>query len=212
MKYHKIQSLYKRHDDGSFNREEFSRLEFEYLYDNVWEGTEKIDGTNIRVYYSPYYRTIDFRGRTDKAQLPEHLKTYLFNTLIVGKMEETFPDGEETPEDKTIILYGEGFGHKIQKGGKYLGNEVGFALFDVFVSGWWLRRDDVEGIAHNLGVFHCPVRFRGSLDEAGKMVAEGFTSVFGTADAEGLVLRPAVELFDRAGQRIITKLKTKDFR
>lgn len=212
MKYHKIHSLYKRHDDGSFNRDEFSRPEFEYLYHNVWEGTEKIDGTNIRIYYSPYYRTIDVCGRTDRAQLPKHLTTYLFDTLTIEKMRETFPETEDTPEDKMVILYGEGFGHKIQKGGKYLGEEVGLALFDVFVSGWWLRREDVQGIAQNLGVFHCPVRFDGYLDDAEKMVADGFTSVFGTADAEGLVLRPAVELFDRSGQRIITKLKTKDYR
>lgn len=31
------------------------------------------------------------------------------------------------------------------------------------------------------------------------------------ADAEGIVARPAVELVNRYGERVITKLKTKDF-
>jgi len=37
-------------------------------------------------------------------------------------------------------------------------------------------------------------------------------SVWGDFQAEGIVARPGVELFDRAGRRIITKLKCRDFR
>lgn len=212
MKYHKIQSLYKRHDNGSFDRNSFTRPEFEYLYYNGWEGTEKIDGTNIRIYYSPFNKVVDLRGRTDKARLPKHLLDYLFDVLTPNKLEETFPETEETTANSQVILYGEGFGHKIQKGEKYLGDDVGLALFDVFIGGWWLRREDVRGIAQNLGVYDCPVVFAGTLEEAEEKVRKGFRSVFGTADAEGLVLRPHYELFDRSGQRIITKLKTKDYR
>lgn len=40
---------------------------------------------------------------------------------------------------------------------------------------------------------------------------EGFTSTWGDFIAEGIVARPEVELFDRMGQRIITKIKYNDF-
>jgi hypothetical protein len=39
----------------------------------------------------------------------------------------------------------------------------------------------------------------------------GVKSWWGDFDAEGIVARPQVELFTRAGHRIITKLKCKDF-
>ena len=45
-------------------------------------------------------------------------------------------------------------------------------------------------------------------DEVTKRFIEGEWS---TAKAEGLVLRPSVQLFNRKGERIITKVKTKDF-
>jgi hypothetical protein len=37
-------------------------------------------------------------------------------------------------------------------------------------------------------------------------------SRWGEFEAEGLVARPEVELFDRAGHRIITKIKAKDLK
>jgi len=43
------------------------------------------------------------------------------------------------------------------------------------------------------------------------MVKEGFNSQWGNFIAEGIVARPSCELLDRRGNRIITKLKYKDF-
>jgi hypothetical protein len=44
-----------------------------------------------------------------------------------------------------------------------------------------------------------------------KICNKGFESQWGDFIAEGIVARPQVELRDRAGHRIITKLKHKDF-
>jgi hypothetical protein len=44
-----------------------------------------------------------------------------------------------------------------------------------------------------------------------KYCEEGFKSHWGDFIAEGIVARPKVELKTRAGHRIITKLKYKDF-
>ena len=49
--YNKIQSLFKRDQKGKMLFGEYSLPEFEYLKDNTWAFTEKVDGTNIRVMY-----------------------------------------------------------------------------------------------------------------------------------------------------------------
>ena len=54
-----------------------------------------------------------------------------------------------------------------------------------------------------------------NIKEAIKFVAEGFksrASVDKTLNAEGVVLKTPFGLLDRMGHRIITKLKTSDFR
>ena len=67
--YHKIQTVFKRDPDNNFKTllmGEYSLPEFEYLKDNKWVFTEKVDGTNIRVIWDG--KDIFFKGKTDKAQ------------------------------------------------------------------------------------------------------------------------------------------------
>jgi hypothetical protein len=81
--YHKINSLYKRSPDGKkmlFG--EYSQPEFEYLADNIWVFTEKVDGTNIRVMWDGTY--LRFGGKTDNAQIPAKLEKFFH--LILMKM------------------------------------------------------------------------------------------------------------------------------
>lgn len=204
-KYHKIQSIYKRDDSGSFILNEFSRPEFEYLFDCEWIGTEKIDGTNIRIHrYED--GTIEYAGRTDKAQIPEFLKERL-DELIANTNFDVIFDGS------SFTLFGEGFGNRIQKvGQKYIADGVDFILFDVRIGDWWMKRDDVNTLAEKLGWKSVPVIFKGTLRDALTFVRGGFYSRVGSLQAEGLVLTPAVDLFARNGNRIITKIKTKDFK
>lgn len=44
-----------------------------------------------------------------------------------------------------------------------------------------------------------------------KIAKKGFNSEWGNFFAEGIVAKPEVELFARNGQRIITKIKYKDW-
>ncbi len=85
-------------------------------------------------------------------------------------------------------------------------------MFDVKIDGWWLRRADVEDIANHLGLTVVPIVGRGTLTRLSSFVENGFLSTWGNFQAEGVVARPEVELQDRGGRRIITKLKKKDFR
>jgi hypothetical protein len=111
-----------------------------------------------------------------------------------------------------VILYGEGYGVKIQSGGLYR-PDVSFILFDVYLPSQniWLKRDSVEDIAKAFGIDVVPIILTGTLQEAIDYVKTKPMSTIGTAPMEGLVCRPAVELYDRMGRRVIVKVKVKDF-
>lgn len=211
MEYHKIQTVYKRnpHNMRFVLEGEWSKPEFEFLANNRWIFTEKVDGTNIRVMWDG--QNITFNGKTDNAQMPMPL-VYRLQELF-----ETLPQKEKFREifkdSNGVVLYGEGYGAKIQKGGgNYKSDGVDFVLFDVKVGRFWLERPNVEDIAVKLGIKVVPVIGEGSLYEAIEMVKNGLTSQWGDFEAEGIVARPSTELFARNGDRIITKIKARDFK
>ena len=206
--YHKIHSVFKRDRETNKFTPEFTCPEFEYLADKEWLWTEKIDGTNVRIMWDG--ENIRYGGRTDRANIPVKLLDAL-NALFLNKKEVFISKFGTTP----VCLYGEGYGAGIQKCGGGYRHDNSFILFDVLIGRWWLRRDDVCDMAETLDIDVVPLVGSGTIQEAINLVTEGFTSSVpkdGKLIAEGLVLRPAVELLDRAGRRIITKLKHRDFK
>ena len=66
--YHKIQTIFKR--DMTSKRKtllegQWTMPEFEYLAENKWVFTEKVDGTNIRVIFKN--NGVTFGGKSDSA-------------------------------------------------------------------------------------------------------------------------------------------------
>ena len=217
MKYPKINTLFKRDTNNIIIPSEFSTPEFEYLKDVKFECTEKVDGTNIRIecYNNEENEpVIEFKGRTDKALIPEHLLKKLTEIFTIENLSKAF-DFDLLNEKNKVILFGEGYGNKIQGvGNRYLKKDVNFILFDVYVGGWWLTREACEDIANRLGINIVPIIGYYTFEEAIKIVQKGFKSRISedkTLDAEGLVLKTKYGLLDRKGDRIITKLKTSDF-
>jgi len=225
--YHKIQSIYKRdpaNNYKTFLEGEFSRPEFRYLFNNMWLFTEKIDGTNIRVIISGDTPTdkertghliIDFKGKTDKAQIPvfllEKLKEIFYDEDRINKMYEIFKFPEVGGE---VCLYGEGYGARINKGGIYIPNGVDFILFDIKIDNWWLKREDVEEVAEKLEIKIVPIIAVGTLQQALASIKLGNVISKLRVDgglAEGLVCKPIIELKDRGGRRIIIKIKHRDY-
>jgi hypothetical protein len=204
--YHKIQTVFKRdleHPQKKMIIGDWSTPEFQFLQDAEWEFTEKIDGTNVRVIWDGEF--IAFRGRTDRAVLPIDLLKALDSTF--EPLESHFLEAfGHTP----AVLYGEGYGGKIQKGGKYR-ETPGFILFDIKIGRWWLKREDVIDVADRFSLQVVPHRGSGTLWEAVEAAGDGIQSLFGDFEAEGYVARPKVELLDRSGQRIIAKIKCRDF-
>jgi len=209
--YHKIQSVFKRDPDTKYKtllEGEFSLPEFEYLKDNEWIFTEKIDGTNIRVMFTG--DEILFGGKTEKAQLPPNLTNNLMKEFFpkLDLFKDTFDS--DMIKEIGVCFYGEGYGGKIQKGGKYK-KEEGFVLFDIKIGKFWLQRKDLEKIAINFDIEIVPIIGSGTLLDMIEMMRKGFTSKWGMFAAEGIVARPAIEFKARNGERIITKIKYKDF-
>ena len=217
--YQKIQTLFKRDERNIIIPDQFTYPEFEVLKDLKWECTEKIDGTNIRIELASSENPEDgiimsFKGRTDKANIPEHLLTKLNWLFDREHLMEALNITDET-QNCNITLYGEGYGAKIQKGRNYISNDVNFILFDVKVGKWWLDREAIKDIANKLGINAVPLMGYMTIPEAIEYVKRGFKSTIAENkdyDAEGLVLKAPCGLLKRDGERLITKIKTVDFR
>ena len=206
--YHKIDTVFNRSTDGDKRLiwGDYRNATVEYLADNIWQFTEKIDGTNIRIHWDGH--NIEIGGRTDRAQIPKHLMDYLSATFLTPEVEELF---EQTYGEKDVMLFGEGYGAKIQNGGDYR-SDVSFILFDVLIGDNWQSRELVETTAKMFGIDVVPIVLEGTIGDGIDYVMQHNNSTIGNAVMEGVVGRPKVEMKDRLGNRIIVKIKWKDFK
>lgn len=209
--YTKINTLYKRDEKGNIMIGDFSRPEFELLYDCPWRWTLKVDGTNTGVYWDGELR-ID--GKTENSNWDPKVINYLRTLFDDKKMEEVFP--KKDGEYPKVIIYGETYGSGIQKiGGKYFNTKKwGFRVFDIKIGDFWLYPEAVSDIASKLGLEMVTDYGILSLRQAEQIVMDGFKDPIAEQElaAEGLVGRPVVQLFNRMGERVIVKIKTKDYR
>ena len=203
--YPKIQSIFKRDENTHYFIDgDFSLPEFEYLKNNYWVWTEKVDGMNMQVDWDR--NTVKFGGKTDNAQIPSSLFNKLQEMFTIEKFKSLY-------SDTSMCLYGEGYGVKIRGGGKYIPDGVGFILFDVLIDGWWLKRESIEDIANKLKIDVIPIVGDGTLMDAVTVIkSRRLKSKWGDFLVEGLVLKPKVELKTRGGDRVITKIKHKDYK
>lgn len=99
--YQKINTLFMRDEYGIIMPyDTFVAPEFEYLRGLKFDCEEKIDGTNTRIEVTPFivYDDVDktwplyvewnveYRGKTDRAELPKALKKYLIETYPEEKV------------------------------------------------------------------------------------------------------------------------------
>lgn len=208
VKYHKIDTVFERDTTGTKKLIEgkFRDAFVEFLADNEWEFTEKIDGTNIRIHWDGH--KIEFGGRTERAQIPAPLVNKLTELFMNEESEQLF---EQMFGEKEVILFGEGYGSKIQAVGDQYSKDVNFILFDVLIGENFQPREVVDKIATSFGVDSVPIVLRGTIHDAVSFVKSKPQSTIGTAPMEGVVGRPKVELRDRCGSRIIVKIKVNDF-
>ena len=206
--YEKIETVFCRDTNGTKRLilDNYRNPTIAYLKDNMWLFTEKVDGTNIRVHWDGH--KVEFGGRTDKAQIPGPLLNKLNEMFMTTEAEELF---EQTWGDKNVILFGEGYGPKIQNGGDYR-SDVSFILFDVLVGNNYQEREWVEKTAQMFNIDVVPIVLTGTVQDGIDYVMKHPRSTMGTAMMEGVVGRLMIELRDRRGERVIVKIKWEDFK
>lgn len=224
MEYPKIHSLWKREGwyfdqnkkrspDYQLGRQSFiigDYAEPEFAAIREWEVDEKIDGTNIRIFYRD--GKVSFGGRTGNAQLPCHLLDYLTASFGHWNLSKVFPIEEDKPHPN-VILFGEGCGPKIQKNGEKYAKEPSFILFDVMANGWWLKREDVHKIAEELLIPSTPYLGVFKTDEIVELVKSKPNSWLSPdyGMMEGVICRSSPLMLYRKGTPIMWKLKCKEF-
>ena len=209
FEYPKINTIWKRESEkpcriilGAYSRPEFETV-------NRWHVTEKIDGTNVRVIWDG--DKVEFRGRTDRAEMPTKLMLHLQQTLTPEKLASKFSG--------PVILFGEGYGAGIQKGGGNYSKDQKFVLFEILIDGWWLEPCNVQDIAASLEVPVVPNLGTMETQEAIDIIEHpdwnlgSFSKLAETPQTkiEGIVCRSVPDLFNRRGERAMWKLKVKDY-
>ena len=250
--YQKINTIFKRDANNVIMPyDEFAVPELEWMRNCKFDAEEKVDGMNTRIEVTREFITSDignnigikwnvaYKGKTDNAQIPKMLYTYLTTELTEDKVlnalglskemyvtdelmqEKTWSvlntqfnvyELDETKIPKRYTLYGEGFGAGIQSGGYYR-KDNSFIGFDVKVDNMYLLRENRDEIFKKLGVDIVPFVGKFTIDEAIEFVKKGFNSNVAEEPhlAEGLVLRTPIGLQSRRGERIIFKVKNCDF-
>ena len=190
--------------EGEYSREEFENVQY-------WDISEKIDGMNIRVTHTDdslfYGSLILFNGRTENAIIPGPLLVHLKRVFTRKFFSTSFPGA------KSITIFGEGYGPKIQKGGGLYRKNVSFVGFDIYVDGLWLKQIDVYDILSNACIPVVPCLGSGTILEIVKLVRRYPRSVIAEEKKpmEGVVARSYPLMLFRNGNPMMFKLKAKDF-
>lgn len=216
LTYPKIDTLFNRKSNFGVDVNQYRRPEYGII--NRWVLTEKIDGTNIRIEFLKGHG-FDIGGRTDSADIPKELHARLLN--LGANVNAAAEDIMARFGLNSITLFGEGYGPKIQSGGRYR-NDPSFILFDVLVNDKvWLSEDAITDTAKNLGIDRVPIlETQATIDRAiqycgGDIRESAFISTIAqdrTYFAEGVVAKTIVPLYDNRGERVMWKLKARDFK
>lgn len=192
MGYAKISNLYKRPD-------------FMDMFRKVWV-LEKIHGTSTHIRFKGEEFNI-FSGGADKSSF-----AMLFDRdALMGIYNNSSLAG------KDVTLYGEGYGGKLQGMSETYGKQLRFIVFDVLVEDKWLEVTDAKQVAERFGqefVWHKLVdntieelnRYRDQPSELAKIRGCG-----NDKKAEGVIVKPLCECYDKNGGRWYVKHKRADF-
>lgn len=218
--YPKIETLYNR--DGSYFVVAGKLRMPEFGIIKEWSLTEKIHGTNTRVTLFDD-GIVEYGGKTDDADVPLELLKYLMETFPPEKLKAALWLPNKI-RPKAATIYGEGYGPKIVPGSGIYRKDISFRLFDCLIEGidgsWWLEKKNIEDVARKLGIKIAPVI--GNIDYLPTTAQQLYSLLRESIVAreengtgvvpEGIVARSEPLLFNKKGDRVMWKLKMKDFR
>ena len=227
MEYPKTENLYARDEvTHKLRLGEFKRLDFSQV--DCWRVTEKIDGTNIRLVLQA--GAFEVRGRTDAASLPPNFEEEALGQAGADTMAAALAAIDPAGVAITMIVFGEGYGPGIQKGGGGYAERKSLRIFDVLTykegcySPLWRTWDDVVTVATILGLQTVPTLLIGAPTETiVELVRSDLYSQVAARDLdpliddlwslrkmEGVVARTDPYLYDYRGHRVLWKLKKHD--
>jgi len=161
--------------------------------------TEKIHGTNARVAYIDGERMAGSHNLRRKEGNNVYWMPFELDWVqsLLGSLSESH---------KHVILFGEIYGAKVQKGFSYdVRDGVGFRIFDIMVDGNYLDFTEMIVLAHRHDAQLVPVlRVMPFSIEEVKSLANG-KSTIGDNIREGVVIRPVQERRDPKIGRVILK-------
>lgn len=207
--YPKIDTLFKRDERTKVIPGLFTRPTFPLI--GTWVVTEKINGMNIRLCFTPDWEP-SVLGRTDDATIPPQLLKHC--NWLCSQMQPEVERAMEKFDLSAMVFHGEGYGAQIHGGGGYRSDQA-FILFDISVGSvmTFLSEPVVSDYARKLGIPMVPLLGEMPTDQVVGLTREGFSSVISGSDvqAEGVVCRTAEPMYDNRGERVSFKLKTRDF-
>lgn len=180
-----------------------------YMTDDMtWTVSEKLNGINTRIIWDGY--SIEVKGRNDKTEL-QGGQLDLQGDLIASQMDNGNFMFDELFGTKKVTIFGEVIGTKIQ-GNPYKLGETQFKVFDILINDVWVSPEGITKIAEDLNmstVMHYTVR-------GWDNVMTNFIEIWKNCRKkkfyfEGLVAYPAHQPLTKKGERVITKIKVKDF-
>lgn len=212
--YPKINTLWKRDSKNRVITGDYASREFRDLHLASWVWTEKIDGTNIRLGWDGYSFVVG--GRTNNA---------VFNKPVIdalyGVCEQITPRMRKLYPGQFVVIYGEGYGAGVQKGGGYR-STPGFIAFDAMVGdiyGFPANTPMLSGrkfseLMDEFGLDRVSVLATCSIDTAWSwMLNREIYGTFPDVPLEGIVGRPENGYYKRNGDvlaPIICKMKYRD--
>lgn len=167
-----------------------------------WQFKRKLDGQNLRVYWDGEQAL--WNGKSDNFTCKANLTDYMNQIFLEEIFEEKFD------RECKVVLFGEHMGPGVQ------GNELGleeseFVLYDVNINGYWQGEKSIRDIAGYFGVKTCydymeDDDYTDTLVELIERVANGEFKGW-----EGIVATPSVECRSQRGDRMIVKIKNRDY-
>lgn len=195
MSYRHIENLYKNRDVLMFKQVVAS---------------EKVHGTSAHVFYNAEEdKLVFFSGG---ASHEEFLKFFDQDSLL-----EAFRNNASEHQVKTIIIYGEAYGGKMQGMRETYGPQLRFIAFEVLIDEQWMNPIQADKIATKLGFEFVPYKVIDATEEAieAEKMADSEVAIrrgMGSGHMrEGVVLRPLAEVQFQNGGRIISKHKRPEF-
>lgn len=190
MSYSKIPNLYKNQEI--------------LMFKECW-AMEKIHGTSAHISWNEG----EVRFFSGGAKYENFIKLFDEESLCKKFIEYGEPK---------IIIHGEAYGGKMQGMSNTYGKELKFIAFDVKIDGNWLNVPDADSIVtglFGLEFVHyqktsCDISLLDKLRDAGSIQAQR-NGIEEFKKAEGIVLRPLIEVRKNNDARICAKHKRDDY-